>query len=492
MSGQMSWLLKINWRREAILPAQAVAETCLIAPWLASLVSTRQAVQPEHVAGACLALIVGTLYVARVMGALRVKAWIQRGLMMLIIMGLSAWLVYQLAFGGPQWAERDWRQALSDLKILVYLMPGSLAILLSVTWLCWRGLRLANLPLSVREAALGFHVGVVVLSLVALVSPARYVTAFVSTFFFSQLLAIALTRVETVSCVSGGRRLPSSGWWITALIGSTGVVILIAGAVSAFVLGLPPDQLLFWIAPFIALITLPLLLLSLPFMGLIERIARTFLAAFVSLVNALTTLVQQLQALMGQRLSFKPPALVVAVLRVSGYVIGVLIILLALAVVASVVQMAGKRRVQAAGEGGEQHESIWSGHELWRKLHARLVNRLAQLRNLAGILDRFGTGGLFAALTIRRIYAQTVRLAASRGYPRPAARTPYEHLAALRQAFPGCDSDVFQLTEAYVAVHYGELPERADALLEIRAAFERIKAQTQVTQKPGPRSSIEP
>ncbi len=492
MSGQVSWLGKINWRREAILPAQAVAETCLIAPWLASFLPMGQAARPEHVAGACLALIVGASYLARVMDALRVTAWIQRGLILLIILGLSAWLVYQLAFGGPQWMERDWRQALLDLNNLVYLMPGSLVILLSVTWLCWRGLRLVNQPVSVREAALGFHVGVIVLSLVALVSTAQYVTAFVSTFFFSQLLAMALTRVETVSHVSGGRRLPSSGWWIMALLGSTGVVILVAGAVSAFVLGLPPDQLFFWLAPFIALITLPLLLLSLPFMGLIERIARMLLTAFMSLIGALTTLAQQLQALMGPWLSFKPPALVVVVLRVIGYGIGLLIILLVLAVVVSVVQMVGKRRANAAGEGGEQHESIWSSRELGRKLLARLLNRLAQLRNLASILDRFGAGGLFAALTIRRIYAQTVRLAASRGYPRPAARTPYEHLAALRQAFPGCESDVFQLTEAYVAVHYGELPERADALLEIRAAFERIKAPTEATEKPGPRLSIEP
>ena len=255
---------------------------------------------------------------------------------------------------------------------------------------------------------------------------------------------------------------------------------------------LPPDQLLFWIAPFIALITLPLFLLSLPFMGLIERIARMILAAFMTIIGALTAFAQQLQALIGQRLNFEPPAVVVVVLRVIGYGTGLLIILLVLAVVVGVARMVGKRRAKAGGEGAEQHESIWSSRELLRKLRARLLNRLARLRNLAAIMDRFGTGGLFAALTIRRIYAQTVRLAASRGYPRPAAHTPYEHLAALRQAFPDCESDVFQLTEAYVGVHYGELPERADALFEIHAAFERIKAQMEATEKPRRGLSVEP
>jgi hypothetical protein len=49
----------------------------------------------------------------------------------------------------------------------------------------------------------------------------------------------------------------------------------------------------------------------------------------------------------------------------------------------------------------------------------------------------------------------------------------------LEQAFPGCEPELAQITEAYVGAHYGELPERPEALAEIRAAFERIK----VTQK---------
>ena len=491
MSSEASWLRRINWRREAILPAQAVAETCLIAPWLASFLAAARDTQPEHVAAACLALILGTSYLTRMMDAMRVKAWIQRGLILLIILGLSTGIVYQITFGEPQWKGRDGWRALLDPNLLVYLAPGTLIVLLSVTWLCWRGLRLANMTLSLREAAMGFHVGVIVLSLVVLVSTARYIAAFVPAFFFSQLLAVALTRVETVSRAGGGKRLPSSGWWLTVLVGSTGMVILIAGAVSAFVLGLPPDQLFFWLAPFIALITLPLLLISLPFMGLIERVVRTLLTAFMSIADALTALAQQLQALMSQMNHFESPALIVAVLRILGYGIGLLIILLALAAVVGVVRMAGRRRARVDNKEGEQHESTWSSRELWRKLRAQLLNRLARLRSLASIMDHLGASGLFAALTIRRIYAQTIRLAASRGYPRPAARTPYEHLATLRQAFPGCEPELFQLTEAYVGVHYGELPERAEALSEIRMGFERIKAQAEATENPRSRSSVE-
>jgi len=477
MKSERAWLRNVHWRREVILIAQAVAETCLISPWLVLFLAMGRSVQSEQVAGACLALILGTLYLLRAMEAFCVKAGMQRGLILSIIVGLSAWTLRMLTFSGPQWEGRDWRYALLDPNIWVYLAPGIVTVVLSVTWLCWRGLRLASLPLSVRGTAMGFQIGVLVLALFAMVSTPRESMAFVSAFFFSQLLAVALTRVETISYASGGRRLPSNGWWLTVLVGSTGAVVLVAGAVSAAVLGLPLDRLFFWLAPFIALITLPLLVITLPFMGLIQQILKALLSGTLLAINSLMAFIQQVQDIMRQMIHFEPPPFIHTVLRVIGYGIVVLVILLVMAVVIQVARMVGGRRAAREDQEGEQHESIWSSQDLLRKLRARLRDRLAKLKSLVGIMDRFGAGGLFAALTIRRIYAQTVRLAASHGYPRPAARTPYEHLATLHQAFPGCGAELVQITEAYVGVHYGELPERADALANIRAAFERVAAQ---------------
>ena len=475
MNGERAWFRNIRWRREVILIAQAVAETCLISPWLVLFLAMGRSVQSEYVAGACLALILGTLYLSRVMETLGVSVWIQRGLILSIIVGLSVWTLRLLTFSGPQWEGRDWRYALLDLNIWADLAPGVVIVVLSVTWLCWRGLRLVSLPPSVWGAAMGFHVGVLVLALFALVSSPRDMLAFVPAFFFSQLLAVALTRVETISYASGGRRLPSNRWWLTVLVGATGIVILVAGVVSAVVLGLPLDMLFFWLLPFIVLITLPLFVITLPFLGLIQQILKTLLSATLSVVNELMSLIQQIQHVVRRMVPFEPPPFIHTVLRVIGYGIIVLVVLLMMVVVIQVVRLVGGRRAAHEDKEGEQHESIWSSQALLRKLRARLRDRLARLRNLGGIMERFGAGGLFTAWTIRRIYAQTVRLAASHGYPRPESHTPYEHLATLHQAFPGCEADLGQITEAYVGVHYGELPEQPDALAQIRAAFERVK-----------------
>ncbi len=475
MNGEQAWLRTARWRREVIPIAQAIAETCLISPWLVLFLATGRSFPSGSVAGGCLVLILGTFYLSRAMAALRVSVWIQRGLILCIIVGLSVWILRGLMFSGPPWEGRDWRYALLDLNTLADFAPSIVIVVLSVTWLCWRGLRLAGLPPSVWRAAMGFHVGVLVLALFALQSSPRDMMTYVPAFFFSQLLAVALIRVETISYASGGRRLPSSGWWLTVLVGATGIVVLIAGLMSTAVLRLSPGVLFLWLVPFIVLITFPMFLITLPFLGLIQPFLRTLWSAALSVVNELTTLVQQIQQAIRQWVPSEAPPLVHAVLRVIGYSLVVLVILAVIVVVILVARIAGGRRAAREGKEGEQYESIWSSQDLLRKLQARLRDRLARLRNLAGIVERFGAGGLFTAWTIRRIYAQTVRLAASRGYPRPASHTPYEHLGTLRQAFPGCEADLGQITEAYVGVHYGELPEHPHALAQIRAAFERVK-----------------
>jgi hypothetical protein len=49
----------------------------------------------------------------------------------------------------------------------------------------------------------------------------------------------------------------------------------------------------------------------------------------------------------------------------------------------------------------------------------------------------------------------------------------------LRQAFPGGEVQVELITEAYVAVHYGDVPETGAELQEIRACWGRLREALQ-------------
>ncbi|MCI0474998.1 MAG: DUF4129 domain-containing protein, partial [Anaerolineales bacterium] len=81
----------------------------------------------------------------------------------------------------------------------------------------------------------------------------------------------------------------------------------------------------------------------------------------------------------------------------------------------------------------------------------------------------------FAAESIRRIYAALVARAAAVGLPRRVAETPYEFLPRLEQKLPEQSGDLNAITEAYVAVHYGELDAPLEQVNRVRAAWQRVE-----------------
>jgi hypothetical protein len=77
------------------------------------------------------------------------------------------------------------------------------------------------------------------------------------------------------------------------------------------------------------------------------------------------------------------------------------------------------------------------------------------------------------------------KLAGKRGYPRALSETPYEYYNALYQAFPALSEDIHKVTEAYIAVRYGEVPENETALHDVRAAWERLNSSPDPTTTHG-------
>lgn len=469
--------LNINWRREAIFPAQALAEAILVAPWWLALLVGARHIPPERAVGSCLVLILGTLYLTRAMEALRIHELMQRAVILAGLIAASAIVLNTTVFTEPQWANWAWlREPARHASDLLRLLPEEVIVVLGVTWLFWRGLQSAQRPINVEETMKRFQIGVIVLSLFAVVSTERDITLYVPAYFFCQLLAVGLARIETIAHERGGKRPPrgASGWWLAVLTGSTGLVIVVAGAISGVVLGIGPEQLVRRLMPILSLIILPFLWILTPVLWLLGWLVEAILRPLTHWV--MTASLPHPEPFKALPEASKPLIDLEPVGRVIRYGSNLLVIALVLAAVLGVVWVVGRRRNKQAYDESEQYESVWSGRALLNKLRAQVQRRWARLRNLANIAGRFGAGGLFTALTIRRIYAQTVQLAASRGYPRPAAHTPYEHLTTLYQAFPGREADLAQVTEAYVGVHYGELPEQPAALAEIRAAFDRIKA----------------
>jgi hypothetical protein len=168
------------------------------------------------------------------------------------------------------------------------------------------------------------------------------------------------------------------------------------------------------------------------------------------------------------------PEFSVTTLQILSGAKGILTVV-ALALVVGLILWAMNAVIGRRQEGDEERETVFSTGLMAQALRDLFKNSQDRLGALLGQARQFGLGGLFAAFTIRRIYAQMSILAARRGYPRAKADTPLEYRPALRKAFPGCEPDIERITQAYLGVRYGELPETPEDLDAVRRAWEQLR-----------------
>lgn len=82
-----------------------------------------------------------------------------------------------------------------------------------------------------------------------------------------------------------------------------------------------------------------------------------------------------------------------------------------------------------------------------------------------------------AAARIRQIYAALMELSARLEKPRSRSQTPLEFLPVLDGLFPGQGEEVRLITQAYLKVRYGELPETRAEVDAVERAWQRISTR---------------
>jgi hypothetical protein len=128
------------------------------------------------------------------------------------------------------------------------------------------------------------------------------------------------------------------------------------------------------------------------------------------------------------------------------------------------------RRGGVRGEGEEegQEPASFGGGILGRTVGA--------LRRAGGMVRRFGVGrDLLAAISVQNIYANLCRLARERGAPRPPSQPPDAYLPTLLRVFPGGEEQLGRITAAYMRVHYGDHPVRAEELAALREDYRVLR-----------------
>ena len=73
--------------------------------------------------------------------------------------------------------------------------------------------------------------------------------------------------------------------------------------------------------------------------------------------------------------------------------------------------------------------------------------------------------------------------AAAAGYPRCGSETPYEYLSSLSRIWPELTADTRLITEAFIRVRYGEVPETDEELETLRSAWRRLETQEPIRRE---------
>jgi hypothetical protein len=495
-------ILHPNWRKETLYATLVAAEMCWFTPWAlvitqralvlsrrVELVETSVEVAVATPYGTVLTLgilVLAVVYFSRIMDRLQLDLLYQRAILIFAVVITTFLVMRSLLYPGYSLFDFGWLRKAGGALLYFYSLPPEAGVVAIALFLWWRGISIGQRDLTVQGVAFSFRLGVLLLIFsTPLLFTLNYdSTVLILPFFFFSLMAVALARVEEVNQAKGGVGAPFNFTWLAILLGSIAAVLITAWLISHIYSIEGFSQVLRWLEP----VFNPLLRVVEYVLTLLARLLAPLLQwLFEILKEAFAGLTQNVEGFenltLAPPLEFQeveptqPPRLLMDALRYVCLGLTGAGILVALALTL-------RRRLDRRRRGDEIRESLWSSAAFADGMLNSLRDGWDRLKDMAGLVGRFGPGmRLYAAVSIRKIYANMARLAKRQGFPRQDAQTPYEYLPALGLAFPDCQAEAAAITEAYVKVHYGEVPESLRELQHIRECWQQIREREDVKRE---------
>jgi hypothetical protein len=464
-------------RRELVFLALGTMDVCVITPLYAALLFPLIDIKPLSTLLGLLVAILTVHYLARLSFYLPMGFWLRSSLAALGMLTSGLFAIHHTLYAQKALWRFGW---VSDIfaSLGQDVIAQDILVFSLVVFLWWRGLVLAQRRLDSRSVAFRFRLGVILLAVTSGIAGSMVPWPhhhFVFLFFFSSLLGISLARAEEVGQQYGGRQSPFSLGWLATMLAACSIVLLMAAGLTSLLAGETLGRIL---RPILGVLQVLVFAVTL---GL-AWVAQFLLQPLMTLLGryeigeALQALLDQIdspQPLDSENLSGEPVFTLeqIATVRIAVAILGASLLVLIVAI--SLYRL----RARSGGPSNEKRESVWDGIHLWNSVGQLLKQGRRRLGGVTDALMQSRLSQMLAALTIRRIYAHMAALAARRGYPRAINETPYDYLPALHKAFPESPQEVIQITESYVDVHYGELPEREEELTAVQSAWHRIRGE---------------
>jgi hypothetical protein len=383
----------------------------------------------------------------------------------------------------------DW---LGDLVKGVAVLLGrptapALAVGLGV-FLWWRGVSIGSHTSDFMDVEIAFRWGIGGLILLggtlAIAAPPGLrsqleaeAAPFVVAFFFISLLTLALARLESMR--SSARQLGVNTQWLGVLIAVSGLLVLTAlviAQVLSFDLVVAATRPIF---DFIGLVLLIVLLITIiPIAYLVELIMYLILQLVRPEADRPppeprdpSEIEEFLRRLFSQGL----PDEIVDAMRVAGVVA---LLALGLLLIARAVAR-WRPSMLTADAADEERETLWDPERVKQRLLAWLRGlfrrrRPQQAPTAAAAREIGDAAAEDRERSVREIYRRLLRLGSSAGALRAPAETPFEHLPTLDRALEP-QSELQQLTDAYVLARYAEQPSSSDEVDALKERLDRVR-----------------
>ena len=467
-------LSTFNLHRELRLALLAAMETCwvfVVIAFLAVQVDKPRALTP-------LAFFFAywiALFLGRALPQSR-KQWIVLQVLALCIVALTVLAVIRVElFPAFDWYDLAWLpRALAAVLSITRGIVTEHLVTAGVLYVFIRGLGFAQRPLTLWFVGFQFRLGIVVFFILFVIAGlARPFmqdmtfdpTVWIYVYFFVSLLAIALARIEEM----GGEIRYGPRWALTILGGIALVLFIGLGILQFF----NPDTarwLLLPLLPMWLLLVTVIVLLAIPVGYIVGWLVDRLRPLFEGIDQVMRNLANLMPREVEETLRRAPESSVWIDIE---HIVKMLAVPIALMIVAYFLARALHRRLKQIEDETYIRETI-SAEDDAERARRGASKRTRKPRSRVQHI---------AAESIRRIYAALVAGAADAGLPRRIAETPYEFLPRLIATFPEQAVDMDVITEAYVAVHYGEEDAAPAVVAQVRAAWARVDLAIRVGAK---------
>jgi hypothetical protein len=493
MSAAVSSGPAVETRGELWTPWQAVALTAVVAmeiswatPWVRALNAAIYAVpviQMLAVAG-----LIGGLaaWAERTLAYLRLNLTARRAVLLAALL-IGLWLgnTWMVAPGGPESLAALKDTAAGGIGEVIGLIPSRLWISLAVIAIWWRGIRLGRerfgpitVGASFRLGALMFIAFAVSGLLVPLIRKQALLIPIFSFLFFGSL-ALITARISSISLLRGGSASPFDRRWL----GSIAVVlfVVVGGAAGMAAVASGQAQLLLAIVADLAV--------------LVGAIAAAPVLLLLSLLAPGTEAIRQALPTPTPDPGLPPweaetgsePGLGFRMLEQSTNplspetraLLTEAVVILGLAILIAALLLSLRWALRNPGKGRAQDtEPILEAESL-----ASAVRRAVR-QGVQKIITGLPGGGklrpperLQAAARIRQIFIALLDLAEQNGAPRQPYQTPLEFSGGLQGRYPALSAELETITQAYVRIRYGELPETVQEVAQVETAWRRLQTE---------------